>query len=132
MRNIDIYQLREKDLRAAYNRLSCVHGINFRYLKFSSIVSMLLEESAPRFYIAPEWAYQVIRRYKTKGIVTGNEAMLKDLVREYDRVKSQNPDMPVCQICKLAVESPAKSFYMSPHRVREIIFNYTGRNGKRK
>ncbi len=56
--------------------------------------------------------------------------MIADLIDNFNRLKQENPNAPLEWLYEVVVEQPSKSFYMSKHRIEEIIFNYTGRNGK--
>ncbi len=56
--------------------------------------------------------------------------MVADLKATFARLQSENPYATKEWLYEKVVEQPAKSFYMSKHRIKEIVFNYSGRNGK--
>lgn len=122
MRNNDLQKEKERDLLAAYERVKSVQGVNFKYLNQMDIANLIAEMPAPRFYINEDWAYQLVRLYKNGKISGKHKEIAEDLVSHYDRLKMQYPREKVRCLCILAVLCPAKSFYTSAARIKDIIF----------
>ena len=124
-------QQRNADLRDAYQRIIKTESVNSRYLKRSSIISLLMEMPAPRFYLTSEWARTIFRGWRRKSRHIRKDKIPKELVDDlrdtYTRVKEQYPGAPEVTLWQIVVEQPAKSFYISAKRMEEIIFNYSGR-----
>lgn len=132
MKELTLIQLRDKELRHCYEKIlrSCS---NTRLLSRRSILSLLSGMPAPRFFITPYWAsLYILRHYKGLNINRRKRGMIDDLVENYERLRIEYPYATKCDLYEMLVEQPAKSFYMSEQRIKEIIFNYTGRNGKKK
>lgn len=132
MKDDTLYKQRTQALQALYNRIKSANGVNFRFLKQQSIWEMMAKEPAPRFYITPEYAARYITAYYKHGgrITSGNAAMIEELVKYYEIYRKLYSNFAKWKIYDMVVNSPAQSFYMSPQRIKEIIFNYTGRNKK--
>lgn len=94
------------------------------------IISLIQEMSAPRFYITPFTARLYINNNHQCRDKSRKPDMIADLIDNFNRLKQENPNAPLEWLYEVVVEQPAKSFYMSKHRIEEIIFNYSGRNGK--
>lgn len=94
------------------------------------IISLIQEMPAPRFYITPFTARLYINNNHQCRDKSRKPDMIADLIDNFNRLKQENPNAPLEWLYEVVVEQPAKSFYMSKHRIEEIIFNYTGRNGK--
>jgi len=124
MKDKAILQQRNDDLRATYERVNKASE-GMLYISSSSLLSIVAEEPAPRFYINPRWAREIIRRYY-KGIATPTTRrdMIEDLVDNYERLKVLYPKARKKQLFRLLVEQPARSFYLSPYSIRDIVFNY--------
>lgn len=127
MENDSIIKQRNKDITMAYERIVKA-GAYIRNVSRSTIISLIQEQSAPRFYIAPHTAklyllniHQPGTRYRQK------KHMIDDLRENFYRLKQQNPGKPKEWLYENVVEMPAKSFYVSAHRIEEIIFQYSGR-----
>ena len=131
-----LYRERNAALRKVYSDIIHTQGVNLNYLNRNSILDLIAEQPAPRFYITPEIAgwyiCQYYRNNKMPLIKPHKQAMVLDLVENYERLRQQYPDMHKWALYDMVVEQPAKSFYMNKQRIKEIIFNYTGRNGKKK
>ena len=94
------------------------------------IISLIQEMPAPRFYITPFTARLYINNNHQCRDKSRKPDMIADLIDNFNRLKQENPNAPLEWLYEVVVEQPSKSFYMSKHRIEEIIFNYTGRNGK--
>lgn len=122
-------------LQAIYKRI--IHtNVNRNLITNDTIVSIILEEPAPRFYISPHQAELLIIHHRDKKQCASCKRTLKremvdDLVENFERLRELYPHTPLKKIYEMVVEKPAKSFYISYRCARDIIFNYTGRNGKR-
>lgn len=136
MKQLTLKQQRDADLRALYQRIIHLQSVNLRYMKRSAIVALLATEPAPRFYLTEEQAGWAICQYYRNGRIPRcrpmKQAMILDLVDQYEKMRKEHPHAQKNILYKLAVEQPAKSFYMSNQRIREIIFNYSCRANGRK
>ena len=118
---------RNQALERAYKRIiKAGKGVNFMSRK--TIIALIQEQPAPRFYITPFTAQIYILGKKRKW--RANPDMIADLMENYNRLKAENPDAKKEWLYETVVEQPAKSFYMSDKRIEEVIFQYSGRNGK--
>lgn len=128
MDEISLINERNAALKAEYQRIF-KDGANLRYAKLSTIISILQEQPAPRFYVTPEWAGVLIKRwYRNHGCKNKRKRqMVQDLVQNFERLQRMYPDAKKTTLYQLATEQPAKSFYMSTHRIMEILLNYSGR-----
>lgn len=124
-------------LQEIYKRIRKSH-VNMNLLSRDMIVSIILEQPAPRFYITPDRAKSIILSHYNNGQGKMRQfnkrpqtrELIDDLVANYERLKAQFPHTPDERLYEMVVEQPAKSFFMTHHRVKEVIFNYTGRNHK--
>lgn len=123
--------LKKRALEAAYNRIIRASNELTRHISRNTIIELIQEQPAPRFYITPETARLYINKYRKHKNNGLKDAMMDDLVSNYNRLKEENPDAPKLWLYETVVEQPAKSFYMSNHRIKEVIFQYSGRNGKK-
>ncbi len=126
-----VIEQRNCALREAHKRIiAASSGIN--NVSRRTIISLIQEMSAPRFYITPFTAQLYINNNNQCRNRGRKQDMIADLMDNYNRLKLANPNAPKMWLYETVVEQPAKSFYMSAHRIEEIIFNYTGRNGNSK
>lgn len=126
-----LIEQRNLSLQDVYYRIiKARYGI--RNVSRKTIISIIQEMSAPRFYITPFTAQLYINNNNQCRNRGRKQDMIADLMDNYNRLKRENPNAPKMWLYETVVEQPAKSFYMSAHRIEEIIFNYTGRNGKSK
>lgn len=131
MRPVTLIEQRNEALRVLHkNIIAESHGI--QYLTRQSIISFIHEQPAPRFYITPFTARLYINNNNKCADNGEKQDMIADLFENYHRLCRENPNAPKEWLYEVVVEQPAKSFYMSKHRIEEIIFNYSGRNGKSK
>ncbi len=105
---------------------------DIQYLSRQSIISFIYEQPAPRFYITPFTARLYINNNNQCADNGEKKEMIADLLANYHRLCMEYPNAPKEWLYEVVVLQPAKSFYMSKHRIEEIIFNYSGRNGKGK
>lgn len=125
----DLYALRRRDLQALWDSFRRAAVINQRYFTRDGLFLLLSQQPAPRFYIDAQQAGLIIRRYY-RGILPNTEykkQMATDLVNTYEQLKQSYPLYTTNGLYEMTVEQPAKSFYLSPRRIKEILFNYTGR-----
>ena len=52
------------------------------------------------------------------------QAMIRNLVEVFETIRPQHMNLPMAEIWQMVVEHPAKSFYLSRQRIKEIILNY--------
>ena len=120
-RNAALQELHKRILHAQVNK---------NLITTDTIVSIILEQPAPRFYITPHQAELLIRRYENDGCrfatekITPHREMVVDLYDNYNKLRAKFPHTPIKKICEMVVEQPARSFYMSYTRVRDVILNY--------
>lgn len=115
---------KKMDLIAVYDRLRNTQGVNERYITRGTIVELLIQQPAPRFYLEPRTVEHIIKAYE-KGKFSYNPKRDEDLYEAYCRVKeSCPPQTPMADIWLLTSEQPAKSFYMSPRTIRDFIFGW--------
>lgn len=128
MKRHSIIWQRNRALDAVYKRIiKASRGV--RFLSRKTVIALIQEQTAPRFYITPETAKLYIRgNRKLQKSLKPN--MVADLIENFNRLVAENPNAPKEWLYEIVVEQPAKSFYMSDHRIAEVIFNYSGRNGK--
>ena len=130
-----IFEQRNAALRKLYSDIIHAQGVNLNYMSRSTILDIIAEQPASRFYITPEIAGWYICQYysgKMPLMKAHKQQMVLDLVSVYERLRKEHPDMRKWVLYEKVVEQPARSFYMNTKRIKEIIFNYTGRNGKRQ
>lgn len=131
MRPNTIIEQRNEALRVLYKTI-IAESRGIRYLTRKTIVSFIYKQPAPRFYITPFTARLYINNNNKCADNGEKQEMIADLLENYNRLCRENPNAPKEWLYEVVVEQPAKSFYMSKHRIEEIIFNYSGRNGKSK
>ena len=116
------FQKRE-DLKAVYARLISTQGINLNYVTRETLVDLLMNQPAPRFYLEPRTVEHLLMRY-FKGQKTSNPSRTQDLAEAFRRVRERKPRAPMSDIWLEVSMQPAKSFYMSKRNIRDVIFNY--------
>lgn len=124
---------RNKEIEKIYKSIISSSSINLDLIERSDLLDLILEHPAPRFYITPKMAERYVLGYKKqldRVIQSRKINMIEDLVSVYNREVSRRKNSSREMIWHYVVTSPAKSFYVSKKRLEEIIFNYTGRNGK--
>lgn len=115
---------RNKDLLATYKRLLHDGEISHRmYIK--ELVTTVIEQPAPSFYIEPETARNYIYRYERKIMPEGRTAKLlvEDLYGVYKELyKKFEGKYPKCELMAMAAERPAKRFYVGIETAKRIIY----------
>lgn len=135
MSNEDLYvhsllTERDKEIRKIYTRIVSESGINKKYLTRDFISKQIQKSPAPRFYIEPKHAANYVNAYnngKLRHVSAIKRAMVLDLVEVYEEVRALHPNDPMSEIWLMVVRHPAKSFYLSPSRIIEIIYEYHDR-----
>lgn len=121
--------IRNTEIQNIYKRI-LKSAVNINSLNNDAIVSIVLEQPAPRFYISPGQAETLISNYYNMGCTfpdnkrTIKQEMTVDLVANYERLRNRFPHTPKDRIYEMVVEQPAKSFYITHRNMRDIIFNY--------
>lgn len=113
------------DVKLAYKRL-CNSGVNKQLMRLDSIVDLLMEQEAPRFYITEKMAERYVLGFKRQSpevLSSRRLDMIKDLVSAYDRAKERYKNAYMKQIWTYTVNSRAKSFYISRRKMKEILNN---------
>lgn len=127
MRTGEMISKRNRALEKVYRRvIKSGRGVNF--LSRKTIIELIKEQPAPRFYILPDTAKFFLLGLRKESET--NKGIVADLRENYNRLKAENPDAKKEWLYETVVLQPAKSFYMSDHRIEEVIFQYKGRNGK--
>ena len=124
---------------ALQNIYKCIlkSNVNRNLMNNDMIISIVMEQPAPKFYISPKEAKKLILSYyKSNGELpirkkSLTREMAKDLVENYEMLRKKFPHTDKERIYEYVVEQPAKSFYMSYNSVRAVIFNYKGRTKRR-
>lgn len=128
MEKTTLLQQRNDDLRAAYKRIVKASA-NMKYVSRATIISLLMEQPAPRFYLLPYQARMyIVNHYRMVNSGRRKQKMIEDLVENYERLRNEYPGAARGTLYCMAAEQPAKSFYLSKHRIEEILFDYSGRN----
>ena len=123
-------QERNRAIQELYNQIRRSQ-VNKNLLTRNVIISTILEQPAPRFYILPYQAKVLILRYYNNGCKIpentkpNKREMIQDLIANYERLRNQFPHTPKEKIYEMVVEQPAKSFYMTFARVQDVVFNYS-------
>lgn len=118
---------RDRDLKNLHTSVIKNSGVNPMYLSRETILSTLSSQPAPRFYLKAQQAESyVVGYYKQVTSVKSahKRAMILDLVQVFEKIRSENIHLPMADIWQLVVKHPAKSFYLSQQRIKEIIYNY--------
>lgn len=127
MQHLSLIKQRNQDLQNAYAQLIKASN-NIKYLSRNSILKLLQQQPAPRFYLTPYQAMRYICAFYANNTAKHRKQdMIKDLVQNYERLRTLYPKTTKTIIYEMVVEQPAQSFYMNLHRIQEIIFNYSGR-----
>lgn len=118
---------RNKELRKRFNELLSASGVNMMYFHRDTIVDMLYNESAPRFYISAKIAERYVLNYK-RGVFLSEDPITRrkitDLAETFDRICAENPHMKRKDVWNEVVWSPAKSFYLSKKRIKWIVYGW--------
>lgn len=114
---------KKMDIVAVYDRLRSTEGINMNLVPRSSLVDLVANEPAPRFYLEPRTIEHMVMRY-IKGIKTPLPERTEDLYQAYCRVKEEHPHAKMDEIWYLTSLQPAKSFYTSKRTIRDFIFGW--------
>ena len=122
-----LIQQRNSDLRTLSAQI-IASTKNVQYMSRQTILDIMQEQSAPRFYLSPYQAsLYILRAYHDNNKNCRKQDMIADLLENYERLRRLFPEAKKIVLYEMLVEQPAKSFYLSSKRMREIIFNYTGR-----
>ena len=115
---------RNKDLLILVERIRNEKGINMNYISRNAFVEILMQQPAPRFYLEPRTVEHILMNYFKNERQQIVDARTQDLYEAFCRVREKNPYMPMADVWYLVSLQPAKSFYLSASRIREIIFNH--------
>lgn len=129
-RDKSLMKFRDRAIRKEHMRIIAESGINKRYLTRDFIVKQIEKCTAPRFYMCEEKARLYVLSYlngkmhlKTKL----KQAMVLDLVEAYKEIIEKYPNATKFDIWYKVVRHPAKSFYISPSRIIEVVYQYHDR-----
>lgn len=120
---------RNKEIEKVYRNIMSSR-VNMDYVNTESVLKLVCDHPAPRFYITPKMAERYVLGYKKQDPAILNSRrlpMILDLVEAYDRITSRRKRQMRFVVWESVVESEAKSFYVTPRRVRDIIFKYAKR-----
>lgn len=130
MNKYSIFYKRNRALDAAYKRIIKASKGVAKHITRKTIIALIQEQPAPRFYITAETARLYIKNYCKPNSNSIKQAMIADLLENYNRLKQENPAAPKEWLYEVVVEQPAKSFYMSAKRIEEIIFYRLDKKGR--
>lgn len=126
---------RDEEVRKIYSRIINESGINKKFLTYKFIIAQIEKSGAPRFYISGKHAQNLVSAYyndKLMPMSKRRHAMVEDLVQCYEAVHDKWNDLKKADMWEKVVACPAKSFYLSPARIREIIYQYHDRKMVKK
>ena len=126
MRN-SLQDKRNKELEKIYQNIISSSHVNISHMSTETILNMVANHPAPRFYITPKMAERYVLGFKRQDPAILNSRklpMILDLVEVYDRIVARKKRDLRFVIWECVVQSAAKSFYVTPRRIREIIFKY--------
>lgn len=134
---LPITQERNKAIRSRFDAIMRCTCVNQKYVNRQTILDLMMESPAPRFYIDAKQAERyVIAYYKCKDVSSfrkshDRQEMMKDLVDAFEKIRPEHMDMKMVDIWEMVVNSPAKSFYISRRTMKRIVFNYIYKPCKR-
>lgn len=126
----NLQEKRNKALVEAYEQLISSKCVNTSYLTQSTILKIMSEIPAPRFYITPHVAQLHVHLYRAGvyNVVSPIKArMIEELNEVYERICKENKGLSKWCIWELVVMEQASSFFMSERNMKEVLFNYKGR-----
>lgn len=126
---------RDDEIRKIHKRIVNESGINKKYLTREFIIQQIQKSAAPRFYLEPKRAMEYVNSYKRGELRHSRkhkQAMVLDLAEVFEEVRAAHLNDQMGEIWQMVVEHPAKSFYLSPSRIIEIIYEYHDRKRVRK
>lgn len=129
MHEPSLIDARNKAIREAYLRLVKSSSLNRGLLKRHIAIAYLMEQPAERFYITPKMAERYVLGYLRgdKHVLCARKrAMIEDLVCVYRGIVNRRDGAKQADIWEEVVSSPAKSYYMTERRLREVAFVYKG------
>ena len=122
---------RERDLRAAYNRIIREGIINLNCLSNDDKADIVRNSKAPMLYLSVLRCYQILYEYyKAGGVLTLQrpEARKRQqyIVSEYERLRKTHSYglSNSLNICKVICSSPAPSFFCDRQKTRNALFYY--------
>ena len=133
--NRSLIEQRDDELRKIYVRIVKESGINSKFLTRDFVVGQIQKCNAPRFYITSKMAGEIISSYnkgKCRHKSSIKLAMVQNLMDVYEETVRDYPNEPMYLILERVVTHPAKSFYMSPERIMEVIYQYHDRKPRGK
>ena len=81
---------------------------------------------ASRFWVSEERAAIVVSRMlkgdTLKYMRTCKREMFFEIYEKVLKLQQQKPDLSIYKLCFIAVNQPAKKFYMTPLSIRETIY----------
>lgn len=123
-------RFRDRAIRKEHMRIIAESGINKRYLTREFIVKQIEKCTAPRFYICSEKARLYVLSYlngKMHPKTRLKQEMVLDLVEAYEEIVEKHPHLTKWELWEKVVRHPAKSFYISPSRIIEVVYQYHDR-----
>lgn len=117
-----ILTARNKDLRAAYDRIRKVLDLSF--LDPNTLCHIIASLPAPRFYIDSATARLYLNGVRhPKTSIT--QALVDDLKENFQRLRQlYSHKMSNCELHELLVEQPAKHFYLTHRTLLCVVKRY--------
>ena len=121
-----------KDLDAVFKSIVISNNREGRIMTRREICDIIAKSPAPRLYITPEYALRIFRGDVRCGARTNSyrvSAMQQELRK---RISSLPKNMrSISNIAKVIAE-PAPSFYLSPRRIYDFLYQVYAKNNRRK
>ena len=127
MKNISLIQNRNEALVNLYMSLMSSKSINRNLLDRYIAIDYIIQQPAERFYITPKMAERYVLGYlrgDKRVLCSRKRAMIEDLVSVYRRIVNSRDGSKKVDIWEEVVSSPAKSYYITARRAKEIVFGY--------
>lgn len=115
-------QDRNEELMKAYHKAiaSC------KIIRLENIWQDIADMPASRFWVSEERAAIVVSRMlkgdTLKYMRTCKREMFFEIYEKVLKLQQQKPDLSIYKLCFIAVNQPAKKFYMTPLSIRETIY----------
>lgn len=127
----------DRALLCAYRRVVSTYPYEIKGMRH--IAHLIKGESAPRFFVSPERARQVMYMMKRGKLpsktLKERRKMYDEIGRRVTMMQSCHPEKSFTKIVELIVENPAPSFYMTEQsilkRLYRIIHHNVYRNQQR-
>ena len=121
-----------KDLDAVFKSIVISNNREGRIMTRREVCDIIAKSPAPRLYITPEYALRIFRGDVRCGARTNSyrvSVMQQELKK---RISALPKNMrSISNIAKVIAE-PAPSFYLSPRRIYDFLYQVYAKNNRRK